>query len=40
MPPSVQTLQKLAGETALQAGTLEKVIRLLDLLAEIADEGL
>ena len=38
MPPSVQTLQKLAGETALQAGTLEKVIRLLDLLAEIADD--
>lgn len=37
-PPSVQTLQKLAGETALQAGTLEKVIRLLDLLAEIADD--
>lgn len=36
MAPSVQTLQKLAGETGLQAGTLEKVIRLLDLLAEIA----
>lgn len=35
MPPSIQTLQRLAGETALQAGTLEKVIRLLDLLAEI-----
>ena len=35
-PPSLQTLQKLAGETRLQAGTLEKVIRLLDLLAEIA----
>jgi hypothetical protein len=32
-PPSLQTLQKLAGETRLQAGTLEKVIRLLDLLA-------
>jgi predicted nucleotidyltransferase component of viral defense system len=35
-PPSLQTLQKLAGETRLQAGTLEKVIRLLELLAEIA----
>ena len=35
-PPSVQTLQKLAGETALQTGTLEKVLRLLDLLEEIA----
>jgi predicted nucleotidyltransferase component of viral defense system len=35
-PPSLQTLQKLAGETQLQAGTLEKVIRLLDLLADIA----
>jgi predicted nucleotidyltransferase component of viral defense system len=35
MAPSVQTLQKLAGESALQAGTLEKVMRLLDLLAEI-----
>jgi hypothetical protein len=35
-PPSLQTLQKLASETQLQAGTLEKVIRLLDLLAEIA----
>jgi predicted nucleotidyltransferase component of viral defense system len=34
-PPSLATLQKLAGETALQPGTLEKVIRLLDLLAEI-----
>lgn len=39
MPPSVQTLQKLAGETGLQAGTLEKVIRLLDLLAEIASDA-
>ena len=35
-PPSLQTLQRLAGATRLQAGTLEKVIRLLDLLAEIA----
>lgn len=36
--PSLQTLQKLAGETRLQTGTLEKVIRLLDLLAEIASD--
>lgn len=35
-PPSLQTLQKLAGETALQPGTLEKVIRLLDLLEEMS----
>jgi hypothetical protein len=38
-PPSLQTLQKLAGETRLQAGTLEKVIRLLDLLAEISTDA-
>jgi hypothetical protein len=37
-PPSLQTLQRLAGETRLQAGTLEKVIRLLDLLADIASD--
>jgi predicted nucleotidyltransferase component of viral defense system len=37
-PPSLQTLQKLASETRLQAGTLEKVIRLLDLLADIATD--
>lgn len=34
-PPSVQTLQRLAGETGYQPGTLEKVLRLLDLLDEI-----
>jgi predicted nucleotidyltransferase component of viral defense system len=34
--PSVQTLQRLAGETGHQPGTLEKVLRLLDLLQEIA----
>lgn len=34
--PSTQTLQNLASETGYQAGTLEKVMRLLDLLQEIA----
>jgi predicted nucleotidyltransferase component of viral defense system len=34
--PSAQTLQRLAEETGHQAGTLEKVMRLLDLLQEIA----
>ncbi|HZZ33437.1 MAG TPA: nucleotidyl transferase AbiEii/AbiGii toxin family protein [Phenylobacterium sp.] len=38
-PPSAQTLQRLAGETGLQAGTLEKVIRLLDLLSEITADA-
>lgn len=38
MPPSLQTLQRLAGETAVQPGTLEKVIRLLDLLQEISTD--
>ena len=33
--PSAQTLQRLAGETGLQAGILEKVLRLLDVLQEI-----
>ena len=33
--PSAQTLQRLADETGHQAGTLEKVLRLLDLLQEI-----
>jgi predicted nucleotidyltransferase component of viral defense system len=33
--PSLQTLQRLANETAYQPGTLEKVLRLLDLLQEI-----
>ena len=34
--PSARTLQRLADETGHQAGTLEKVLRLLDLLQEIA----
>ena len=34
-PPSVQTLQRIAGETGHQPGTVEKVLRLLDLLVEI-----
>ncbi len=34
--PSAQTLQRLANETGHQAGTLEKVLRLLDLVQEIA----
>lgn len=34
--PSLQTLQRLASETGYQPGTLEKVLRLLDLLQEIA----
>ena len=34
--PSAQTLQRLANETGHQAGTLEKVLRLLVLLQEIA----
>ena len=35
-PPSVQTLQRLAGKTDHQPGTLEKVLRLLDQLQEMA----
>ena len=31
--PTVQTLQRLAAETGYQLDTLEKVLRLLDLLA-------
>lgn len=34
--PSAQTLQRIAGETGLQAATLEKVLRLMDVLQEIA----
>src|SRR6202453_4787624 len=34
--PSAQTLQRIAGETGLQAGTLEEVLRLMDVLQEIA----
>lgn len=36
--PSLQTLQRLAGETGYQPGALEKVLRLLDLLHEIAGD--
>lgn len=38
--PSAQTLQRLADETGHQLGTLEKVLRLLDLLQEIARDQL
>lgn len=34
--PSAQTLQRLAGETGFQPGVLEKALRLLELLQEIA----
>jgi len=34
--PSRETLQRLASETGYQPGTLEKVLRLLDVLQEIA----
>ena len=34
--PSTQTLQRIASETGYQVGTLEKVIRLLDILQEVA----
>ena len=34
--PSAQALLRLADETGHQASTLEKVLRLLDLLQEIA----
>ena len=33
--PSAQTLQRLADDTGHQPGTIEKVLRLLDLLQEI-----
>ena len=36
--PSVQTLQRLADESGYQLGMLEKVLRLLDLLQEIAGD--
>ncbi len=36
--PSIQTLQRLASETGYQAGALEKVMRLLDILQEIAHD--
>ncbi|HUL08851.1 MAG TPA: nucleotidyl transferase AbiEii/AbiGii toxin family protein [Candidatus Acidoferrum sp.] len=37
--PSAQTLQRLADETRHQLGTLEKVLRLLDLLQEIGRDS-
>lgn len=37
--PSAQTLQRIADETGHQLGTLEKVLRLLDLLQEIARDS-
>ena len=37
-PPSRETLQRIASETGYQPGTLEKVLRLFDLLQEIMDE--
>jgi predicted nucleotidyltransferase component of viral defense system len=36
--PSAQTLQRIAAETQLPAATLEKVLRLLDLLQVIAED--
>ena len=33
-----QTLQRLANATGLHAGTLKKVLRLLDVLQEIASD--
>lgn len=38
--PSKETLERIAVETGHQPGTLEKVLRLLDLLQEIADDEL
>ena len=36
--PSAQTLQRIADETGHRPGTLEKVMRLLDMLHEIAHD--
>jgi len=36
--PSIQTLQRIADDTGHQAGTLEKVLRLLDILQETAGD--
>src|ERR1700751_3723300 len=36
--PSAETLQRIESETGLPAPTLEKVLRLLDLLQAIADD--
>jgi predicted nucleotidyltransferase component of viral defense system len=38
--PSRETLQRIASETGHQPGTLEKVLRLFDLLQEIAADDL
>ena len=38
--PSLQTLQRLGADTGYQPGTLEKVLRLLDLLQEIAGDAM
>ena len=37
-PPTVQTLQRISVETGYRPDTLEKVLRLLDLLDEIAED--
>ena len=37
-PPTVQPLQRLAAETGYRPDTLEKVLRLLELLDEIAQD--
>ena len=37
-PPTVRTLQRLAAETGYRLDTLEKVLRLLELLDEIAED--
>ena len=37
-PPSAQTLQRLASETGYQPSTLEKALRILGLLQEIAED--
>lgn len=37
--PSLQTLQRLGTDTGYQPGTLEKVLRLIDLLEEIAGDA-
>lgn len=36
--PSAETLQRVAGETRLPAPTLEKVLRLVDLLQVIGED--
>ena len=36
--PSAETLQRIASETGLPAATLEKVLRLLDVLQAIAED--